>query len=805
MSAFAAASGLEAAKELLRRYLTERSVEGTLELVTDDVVWFGTSAFERAFSREQLRRLITDEIAKDPTPMDAVYRDANFAAPASHAGVCTVALLLNAVKRDEGGSSLFIRVVFGCVETSGGWKIASANTTVPTELQQEGEYFPVSFAEGKQRQLRNEIIETTIAALESQDIFAWEYDIANGVCIYNERVSKKFGLACRDGASPARAVEQGVVLPESADEYLRVFREVSGGARETAAEIRCRDVMGAESLYRFKGIAIFDDAGKPLRAVFCVKDLTDMLARERERNEMLAAALRSAEAANRAKAEFLSRMSHEFRTPMNAIIGMTSIARNAAGDAAKIEDCLAKIELSSKFLLSLMNDIFDVARAAGGKNLLREEPSDLAELVDELNAFIYPLAEAKGVSYHSTAPRTLPRVLCDLLKLRQLLANLLSNAVKFTDRGGSVSFEITEKGARNGRLNFEFTIADNGRGISEEFLPRLWEPFAQETPGECEGTGLGLAIVKNLTNMMGGTISVSSIKGVGTKFTAEISFMSINSCEGGKLNGSRGLSVLVAEKDRGVKQCAASMLEALGMSPVCAGDMPQALAAARQGKTYDAVLAAAELFAPDPAAGIAALRKLLPQARIILTAEKPLSQEIAGAADAVLLIPIIKDLLAGEFSRLFSEESQTAAAADAYKAPVLQDLRILLAEDNSINTEVAAAVLAKAGCLVDTAANGLLALEKFARSPDGWYNAILMDLRMPVMDGLEATKNIRAMEKADAQTVPIIALTAQAFETDAEKCAAAGMNGHVAKPINEQELLALIEREFIKSAQAGQG
>jgi len=795
--AFIARSGLEAAKEMLRRYLTERDTEGTLELVADDIVWFGTSSFERAFGKDQLRRLITDEIAQDSTPMDAIYKDAHVSDTSSVRGASTVALLANVVKRDESGSSLFIRVVFGCMETPSGWKIVSANTTVPTDLQREGEFFPVTFAEEKQKLLRNQIIETTIAALESQDIYAWEYDIVHDVFIYTEKIRKKFGIPNGADDMPERVLERGVVLPQSASEYRRVFSEISSGAKDAAAEIRCRDVMGVESHYRLKVISVFDDAGKPLRAVCCVKDMTDMLARERERNEMLAAALRSAEAANSAKTEFLSRISHEIRTPMNAIAGMTAIARDAGGNAAKIDDCLGKIELSSKFMLSLVNDMLEISRSSGGKNLLREEPADLRGLIGSLNAYYYPQAEAKGLSYHCSAAPDLPeKIICDAAKLRQVLSNLLSNAVKFTDKGGSVNFEIKRQNVRAGRTGLEFCITDNGRGISEEFMPRLWDPFAQEDDGsylEYAGAGLGLPVARNLVEMMDGSISVNSIKGLGSKFTVALNFAASENDDGGQLNGNQNIKVLIAEKDRVVRQCAAAMLEALKMTPVCAGSCSEALAAAAgPGKHCSAVLASVETLAGDPAGQIAALKKKFPGAPFVLLTEGEETQELKAITSAVLRKPLVKDALAAVLSRLLKKDAQSAQPGAA--AATLKDKRLLLVEDQPTNAEVAKAILKKAGCRVETAANGLLALEKFARAPEAWYDAILMDLRMPVMDGLEATRNIRALQKSDAAIVPIIALTAQALEIDAEKCAAAGMNGHVAKPIDPDELLAVIEK-----------
>lgn len=393
-------------------------------------------------------------------------------------------------------------------------------------------------------------------------------------------------------------------------------------------------------------------------------DVTDVVLKEQRQKEELAAALVAANQANAAKSDFLSRMSHEIRTPMNAIIGMTAIAAHCIGDDEQVANCISKIGISSKFLLSLINDILDMSRIESGKMLLKNEKIPVEEFLRGINAICYDQAVSKSVEYECIIDPALDDYyIGDAMKLQQVLLNILSNAIKFTGEGGKVTFSAEQKRRTKNNTLLRFIINDTGIGMEEGFLPHIFEPFSQESTGSTSlygGAGLGLAISKSIVDMMDGRITTHSIKGMGTEFIVDV-----------KLGNTEG--------------------------------------------------------------------------------EKPSHNQKKQNYD-------------------FSGK------------------RVLLVEDNLINTEVAVMLLQHRGFEVITAENGLRALELFSKSEKGYYNAILMDIRMPLMDGLAAASNIRQLSNADAKTVPIIAMTANAFDDDIEKSKSAGMNAHLAKPIEPERM-----------------
>ena len=544
------------------------------------------------------------------------------------------------------------------------------------------------------------------------------------------------------------------------------------------------------------------------RVCIACTDVTDIIRQEQQQREALTAALTAAKQANAAKTDFLSRMSHEIRTPMNAIIGMSAIAAQSIGDNEHVADCISKIGISSRFLLSLINDILDMSRIESGKMLLKNEKIPTEDFLNGLNAICYSQASAKDVDYECIVDPALDDFyLGDAMKLQQVLLNILSNAIKFTGEGGKVVFSTAlRKKTRSGAM-LRFVINDTGIGISEDFLQSIFEPFAQESVGTTAlygGTGLGLSISKNIVDMMGGTITIRSIKGIGSEFTVDVP---LGVTEEEVLRRSKkavhnftALKTLVVDDDVAVCESAVVTLTEMGVIAEWVDSGRKALKRVRNrweaGRHYDMILIDWKMPEMDGIETVRRIREIVgPEVTIIImTAYDWASIEHEARLAGVNLLmskPMFKSSLISAFSKVLDEKEEH----DERDKPVLFDFsgrRILLVEDNAINTEVATVLLESKGFTVDTAENGLRAIEEFSKSGAGFYDAILMDIRMPLMDGLTAANNIRHMSNADAKTIPIIAMTANAFDDDIEKSKTAGMNAHLTKPIEPERLFQVL-------------
>ena len=569
--------------------------------------------------------------------------------------------------------------------------------------------------------------------------------------------------------------------------------------------VEMRDTNGS---LRVKRIQVFYISRELKRVCMARTDVTDVVRQEQRQKEELAAALVAAEQANAAKSDFLSRMSHEIRTPMNAIIGMSTIAAQHIGDDEQVADCISKIGISSRFLLSLINDILDMSRIESGKMLLKNEKIPTEEFLNGINSICYAQAASKGVDYECIADPVLDDYYVgDAMKLQQVLINILSNAIKFTGEGGKVTFSASQRKKTKNDAVLRFIVNDTGVGMSEEFIPHIFEPFSQESTGTTAvygGTGLGLAISKNIVDMMDGRITVRSIKGIGTEFTVDVK-LGISEEEKHRHSQKKHdynfshLKTLVVDDDVAVCESAVSTLREMGVQAewVDSGRKAVDLVAGLKdnGRYFDMILVDWKMPDMDGIETARRIRAIVgPDVTIIImTAYDWLSIEHEAKLAGVNLLmskPMFKSSLVSAFTRALGEKEERQQPVNVEYN--FAGKRILLVEDNQINTEVAALLLRDKGFEVDTAENGLRALERFSKSDPGYYDAILMDIRMPLMDGLTAANNIRHLSNADAHTVPIIAMTANAFDDDIEKSKAAGMNAHLAKPVDPQRLYQLL-------------
>lgn len=534
-------------------------------------------------------------------------------------------------------------------------------------------------------------------------------------------------------------------------------------------------------------------------------DVTDIVRQEQRQKEALTAALAAAEQANAAKTDFLSRMSHEIRTPMNAIIGMSTIAAQSIGDDKQVADCISKIGISSRFLLSLINDILDMSRIESGKMLLKNEKIPVEDFLNGINSICFSQANVKGVEYECIIdPMLDDYYIGDAMKLQQVIINILGNAIKFTGEGGKVTFSAALHKKDKNNAVLRFIVNDTGTGMSEEFLPHIFEPFAQESTGTTAlygGTGLGLSISKNIVDMMDGKITVRSIKDIGTEFTVDVK-LGITDEEKHRHNQKKQdynfsyLKTLVVDDDVAVCESAVVTLREMGITAQWVDTGRKAVDLVRSlwnnGKYFDMILIDWKMPEMDGIETARQIRGIVgPEVTIIIMTAYDWAaiEHEAKMAGVNLLMskPMFKSSLVSAFTRALGVKEEQARKEQMSDYD-FTGKRVLLAEDNAINTEVAVLLLESKGFTVESAQNGLRAMEMFSKSQEGYYDAILMDIRMPLMDGLAATVNIRHLSNADARTIPIIAMTANAFDDDIEKSKAAGMNAHLAKPIDPERL-----------------
>ncbi len=520
---------------------------------------------------------------------------------------------------------------------------------------------------------------------------------------------------------------------------------------------------------------------------------------EAEEKNRLLLRLQEAEEANASKEAFLSNMSHDIRTPMNAIIGMTVLAKKHIDEKNRVIDALTKIETASGHLLNLVNDVLEMSHINSGRLQIHEAVFSIGNLLHDLLVMTRPLVEAKKHTLELDIDGITEEDLCgDILRLRQIYLNILSNAIKYTPDGGSITLSVSTKLSTD-QCVLEFVCRDNGIGMTPDFLEHIYDPFERvqtSTMSGIEGTGLGMSIVKKLIDAMHGTIHILSTPGAGTTVTISIPLKIDTKQSSRPLLPS--LSLLIVESDKPSQERFLHCLKDTSVYTRIAGTVSEALTlitdARYRNQPFDMILLGKEITDSQDVLEFADyLHHSMPDMPLILVSDVNWNniEYRAQKCGIVTFIPVPffrNSLLNGIAGTLSTSDGQ--APGTSY--PDLQGCTLLLVEDNLINREIASEILALTQAKIDTAENGQEAVQHFLEAPSGTYSLILMDIQMPVMDGYTATEQIRASAHADAKTIPIFAMTANTFAEDISKAHQCGMNGHIAKPVDIENLMRIL-------------
>ncbi|MBE5996836.1 MAG: response regulator [Lachnospiraceae bacterium] len=571
-----------------------------------------------------------------------------------------------------------------------------------------------------------------------------------------------------------------------------------------------RDGKETYEMLRMAGVRHAKDRGDHIVHAVGV-GFTDIDAEMREtleKNRILSDALTVAEDANKAKTAFLSNMSHEIRTPMNAIIGLDNIVLNDPEISDTTRSHLEKIDASAKHLLGIINDILDMSRIESGRMVLKNEEFSFSQLLEQVNTIISGQCSDKGVEYDCRILGAVDRFyIGDDMKLRQVLINILGNAVKFTPEGGKVSFCVERTAQFDGKTALRFIISDTGIGMDKNFLPRIFDAFSQEDSSATNkygSTGLGLAITKSIVEMMNGKIEVESEKGVGSTFTVTVTVQDSNkiSEESDEIEiRPSDMNVLIIDDDPLACEHAKIVLEKVGISSESVQSGEEAIEKVKlrhaRREPYNLILVDWKMPGMDGVETTRRIREIIgnESAIIILTAyrwDDILEEAVSAGVDSFTAKPLFASNVIEEFRNAMRKKNAALAQQSRAKAE-LKGKRILLAEDVMINAEIIVMILNMREMQVEHAENGRIAVEMFESHPAGYYDAILMDMRMPEMDGLTAAQKIRAMDREDSKEIPIIALTANAFDEDVQRSLQAGLNAHLSKPVEPENLYYTLE------------
>ncbi len=670
----------------------------------------------------------------------------------------------------------------------------------------------ISLADRKERQYRIAISSNAFCTFEfnlTQDLIT--QDIVRVIGGRTVSLLERVGLRAPCPASLCFEKWEEFILDESLEEYRTAIRteqlrqHFEAGEAEVTVEYWGWVAAGQQVCVRQSFIMTLDDDTGDIIVLVVSKDITAQVRRQREQTQALQEALLQAQHANKAKTTFLSNMSHDIRTPMNAIIGFTTIAVSHIDNRRQVEDCLRKVLSSSNHLLSLINDILDMSRIESGKVQIKEQECNLSELTHNLVNIIQPQVKAKQLDlFIDTFDVVNEDVIADALKLSQIFVNLLSNAVKYTPAGGTVSFRVAQQATfHRGYGDYVFTVKDNGIGMSPEFVEHIFEPFEREasaTRSGIQGTGLGMSITRNIVEMMGGVINVQSEKNKGSEFQVKLSLRLQDVRKNTELiQELEGLRALVVDDDCDSCESVVKLLEQLGLRAEWTTSGKEAVhrakSASRQNDSYHTYIIDWQMPELSGIETARRIRATIGQEApiIILTAydwtdieEEAREAGITAFCAKPLFMSDLKSALLIANNLIEKEETRSWTEAD------FSGRRILLVEDNELNREIAEAILEETGFTVESAPDGTDAVAMVRQSEPHYYDAILMDVQMPVMDGYEATRTIRALPREDAENIPIIAMTANAMEEDKEAALKNGMNDHIAKPLDIDLFLSVL-------------
>ncbi len=676
----------------------------------------------------------------------------------------------------------------------------------------------LSLAARKERQYRIAITSNAFCTFEFNLTQDWiENDITRVLDGRQISILEAAGLCAPCKASECFEKWKTFILAESAEEYSRIVNiaylkeQFEQGNAEVTAEYWGQDSADRQICVRQSFIMTQDNISNDIMVMVVSKEITEQVQKQREQTQALQDALMQAQHANRAKTTFLSNMSHDIRTPMNAIMGFTTIAVSHIDNKEQVKDCLQKVLASSNHLLSLINDILDMSRIESGKVQIKEQECNISELMHNLVNIIQPQVKAKQLElFIDTFEVANEDVIADALKLNQVFINLLSNAVKYTPAGGTITFRIIQKATfRHGYGDYIFVVKDNGIGMSPEFVNHIFEPFERETTttqNSIQGTGLGMAITKNIVEMMNGSIHVESEPGKGSEFTVELG-LKLQDIEKNtaQIKELEGLRALVVDDDFNTCDSVDKMLKQIGLRSEWTTSGREAVYRAKsayeEGDAYHTYIIDWQM--PETS-GMETARRIRDVAGdnvpiIILTAYDWLDIEADATAAGVTAF-CAKPLFLSDLKSVLLATNNLVDKKDDVPEWTLADFggkRILLVEDIELNREIAEVILTEAGFLVESAPDGTDAVAMVEKSEEYYYDAILMDVQMPIMNGYEATRTIRNLPRRDVQEIPIIAMTANALEEDKEAALKNGMNAHISKPL-DMEVFITVLKEYLQ-------
>lgn len=678
----------------------------------------------------------------------------------------------------------------------------------------------------------NQMLRRTLSAEEQYR----QAIISEAIFVYNVNVTQNLieedFYEITDGQMKPVLEQMGIEAPCNADDFFlqwskeRIFpidREIfvqtinrehlleayERGENELIMEIETSCGEDQPMILRHTILLTKDASSGDVLALINAKDITEIRRRNRETQKALLDAYEAADRASCAKTDFLSKMSHDIRTPMNAIIGMTAIAGTKLDDPEGVSECLSKISSASRYLLSLLNEVLDMSRIESGALTLNEEDFNLLDMMENLVHMMSGTARSKGkkIVLHTEGLHNI-NVKGDALRLQQTFMNVIGNSIKYTGEDGKITVEVTEKPSSQARIGcYEFVIADNGKGMSDDFLKRIFEPFERAEDvriSKIQGTGLGLTISRNVIQLMGGDIQIKSELGKGTVVTVTVplKYQEPGQIDKGDLKGQ---IVLVVDDEPFTCERTCILLQKLGMKGewVLSGEEAVSYVQKKQ-KSQEKIFAILLDISMPGMNGMETAKVIRRQVGsdvpiVVVSAYDfaDIEEEAREAGvNGFIIKPLDQNRLINSFKNFVpeKEEKEPEQTLEQLEEADYSSKRILVVEDNDLNREIAEEILSMTGAKVETAENGKEAVDKVAASEEGYYDLILMDLQMPIMNGHDATRTLRAMKRKDTGIMPIVAMTANAFVEDIQKSRASGMNEHMSKPLDIEQLQKMLSR-----------